>query len=419
MTGRTHPSRLPCKTFRNVMHGAAVAIVFTLCSCGTPSQPISPPAASAELDTSIAINGVIFRNDTSIARSVASRGNNHRLWKFIEKARAGGTVRVGFLGGSITGGVMATDRRHYFSTLFCGYAGKLFPNATIEQINAGWGGTNSRFGASRQEDEVLANDPDLMFAEFAVNDDSRDTFTTTASMEGIVRRCLRNPDLPVILIFLMNQAGDTANQHLHSLIGNHYGLPLISYLDECRPLISSGAIPVDSIFFDSVHPNNRGHRLIAFLLSCFLANTVAENSPDQALPVPSPLVSDLYENAGIHKTGDTLVKVLSDTGWTIIAGDYGRFSYQSLQAGNVIEFASTAREITAGYQLSLHTSSRARITIDGSAPDTLSSYFVNGWEGGGMKLRRMYLDSAAAPHNIRFTSMDDDTFRIDFILYAP
>jgi lysophospholipase L1-like esterase len=419
MRATTHLSVAFRTAGHHALRSALAAAILAALSCSFLTEPTGPPAPPAALDTSFTIGGVLFRNDTSIARSMASRGNNCRLWKFIRKAKAGGTMHIAFLGGSITGGAMASDKQHYFSTLFCGYTAKLFPNATFKQVNAGWGGTNSRFGASRMGDEILPYDPDLVVVEFAVNDDPWDTFTTMASMEGIVRHCLQNPDLPVIMLFCMNRTGDTVNQHLHSLVGNHYGLPLISYRDECWPLVSSGALSPDSIFADAIHPNNRGHQLLAFLLYSFLSNTLAENTPDAAMPVPAPLVSGLYQNAGIQKTGDTLVKVLADSGWVGTTVDYGRFSYQSLHAGESLEFASIAREVTIGYQLSLHTTSRVRITVDSVALDTLSSYFTGGFEGGRMQLVRLFLDSLASAHYIRFTSLDNDTFNIDYVLYAP
>jgi lysophospholipase L1-like esterase len=398
----------------------AFATLFILAACA-PRNPVNAPAnvTPEAWDTAFAIAGASFRNDTGIARSVVSKGNNYRLCKFIEKANGAGTVRIGFIGGSITGGAMASDAQHDFASLFCGHVAKLFPRTTVVQINAGVGGTNSRFGCSRVHDDLLAHDPDLVVVEFAVNDDPSDTFTTMAAMEGIVRQCLQAPDVPVIMLFLMNRSGDTVDQDLHSRVGMQYGLPLISYRNECWPLVAAGIIPLDSLFADAIHPNNRGHQLLAFLLFSFLVNTMRGNTPDNPIPVAQPLITDLYQYASIQRVDDTCVSTAADAGWTPIVKEYSRTGYWTVHAGDSMCLSTSVRELTVGYQLSLHTSSRVQITLDGATADTISSFFLNGWEGGMMELNRIYLQDQAGPHTVRFKSLDNDTFCIDYVLYAP
>jgi len=396
--------------------GLFVALLFqAACVKVAPTAPqIQSPS-----DTTFSIAGATFRNDTSISRSVLSPGNNNRLWKFIDKAGDGGTVRIGFIGGSITAGARASDLQHDYASLFCKYAGQLFPKASIVQINAGIGATNSRFGTSRIQDDLLQYAPDLVVVEFGVNDDPSDSFTTMASMEGVVRQCLQKPDLPVIMLFLMNSTGDSTDQHWHSLVGRHYGIPLISYRNECWPLVESGQIPEDSLFADAIHPNNQGHHLLAFLLSSFLANTISANRPDPVLMVAAPLVTALYEHAFVMKSTDTLQSVSATGGWTESIGGYNRVSFKSLAAGDTLRVASRAKELTIGYQLSVNTNSSIMVSIDGVLTDTLSNTWVNGTQGGIMQLWRLYLDSIPAAHTVLFTSADNDTFDINYILGAP
>jgi lysophospholipase L1-like esterase len=393
---------------------AAATLSLASCSLFSP-QKSSSAVSPAAYDTTFSIADAVFRNDTGIARSVVSKGNNNRLWKFFEKARAGGTVRIGFVGGSVTGGAGASDLQHDYASIFCRNASAIFPNTTFEQINAGVGGTNSTFGASRVRDDLLSHDPDLIVVEFAVNDDPADTFTTMASMEGLVRQCLQNPEVPVLMLFYMNRTGDTVDQHLQATIGEHYGLPLLSYRSVCWPLVASGAIPLDSLFADSIHPNNRGHQLLAFLLLCFLSNTLGENSVAPAVPVATTLVSDVYERATIMKGGDSLVRIAADTGWTETLGDFNRCAFQSLRSGDTLLISAQVRQLTIGYQLSTVTTSGMQIVVDSAAPDTLWSSFPGSW----MQLHRLYLDDPAITHKIRFTSLDSDTFAIDYVLYTP
>jgi lysophospholipase L1-like esterase len=401
---------------KSLLMGLFVSLIYQA-SCVKVAP--TAPRIHVDFDTTFSIAQATFRNDTSISRSVLSPGKNNRLWKFIEKANVGGTVRIGFIGGSITAGARASDPSHDYASLFCKYTGQMFPKASIVQINAGIGATNSRFGTSRIQDDLLQSAPDLVVVEFGVNDDPSDSFTTMASMEGIVRQCLHNPDLPVIMLFLMNRTGDSTDQHWHSLVGRHYGLPLVSYRDECWPLVESGALPEDSLFADAIHPNNQGHQLLAFLLSSFLANTISTNRPDPVLPFAAPLVTTLYEHAFVMKSTDSLQSVSATGGWTESIGGGNRVSFKSLTGGNALSLASRARELTIGYQLSVNTNSRIMVSVDGVLTDTLSNIWVNGTQGGIMQLWRLYLDSIPAAHTVLFTSADNDTFNINYILGAP
>lgn len=80
--------------------------------------------------------------------------------------RAQGPVRVAFLGGSVTSKpdcwrpqVMDMFRLRY-------------PFVNWTEINASLGGTGSLFGAFRADRHVIAHKPDLLFIEFAANDDA-------------------------------------------------------------------------------------------------------------------------------------------------------------------------------------------------------------------------------------------------------
>lgn len=74
------------------------------------------------------------------------------------------TLKVAFLGGSITG--KDDCWRPQTMDMFR----RLHPHITWEEINASVGGTGSDFGAFRLAREVTDHTPDLVFVEFAVND---------------------------------------------------------------------------------------------------------------------------------------------------------------------------------------------------------------------------------------------------------
>jgi hypothetical protein len=373
----------------------------------------------SDWDTSFRVDKAVFPDAAVLARSVVAKGNNHRLWTFLNKLSSGGTVRMGFIGGSITAGAGASSARYDYASVFCSIVGNLYPQSHIEQINAGIGGTNSRFGCSRVTDDLLLQSPDLIVIEFAVNDDPKDSLGTVESMEGLVRQCLQNPDVPVMMLFLMNKSGDTVDQSFHSFVGNHYGIPMISYRNVCWPLVENGDLALDSIFSDAIHPGNSGHLICAYLLFSFLRLTILENSVAPSLSVPSPLVSDIYQFAGIIKNHDTVATVLTTGGWRDTVRELGRMGFYSLKSRDSLTISSRARELTLGYHCSKDHSARVEVVLDESSVDTVSNFFADDWGGGKMSLKKIYLDTAMSKnHVLRFTNLDNDQFVIDYLLYS-
>ncbi len=82
---------------------------------------------------------------------------------FVSKLRSGETVKVAYLGGSITAAPgWRVKTREWLS--------KEFPQAKVAEINAAIGGTGSDLGVFRLQRDALQHHPDLLFVEFAVND---------------------------------------------------------------------------------------------------------------------------------------------------------------------------------------------------------------------------------------------------------
>ena len=124
--------------------------------------------------------------------------------KFIQKAKSGKPIVIAYLGGSITCGAItfpvtgtnAVNNYYDFATyipekdswraLTYEWLRNQFEQKTgqFRQVNAAIGGTPSLLGAYRLEQDVLSENPDLVFVEFAVNDN------------GVATLTLNNPNLP-------------------------------------------------------------------------------------------------------------------------------------------------------------------------------------------------------------------------------
>lgn len=214
------------------------------------------------------------------------------LQDFVQKAKSGEDIRIAYLGGSIT---EARGWRDYSFDFFK----ERFPHANFRQIKAAIGGTGSEFGAYRLKEHVLQHQPDLVFIEFAVNDNSESEEKIIQSMEGIVLQIKQNnPETAICLIYTVLESfleqeknGELPNSKLAmEKVAEHYGLASINFGYEVskrvveNELIFKGreifkdSIPVFSA--DGVHPNFEvGHRIYAEVFERSMHRLLSENVP--------------------------------------------------------------------------------------------------------------------------------------------
>lgn len=109
---------------------------------------------------SFLVKGQTTQNNDFTSKELQIRNG---LSNFTEKVNKKDSIRVAYLGGSIT---EQNGWRRYSLEWFR----QSFPKVKFIEINAAIGGTGSDFGAFRLQDHVLKFNPDLVFVEFGVND---------------------------------------------------------------------------------------------------------------------------------------------------------------------------------------------------------------------------------------------------------
>ncbi len=234
----------------------------------------------------------------------------------LAKLRAGGEVRIAYLGGSIT----AQDGWRPKSL---NWFREQFPRAKVSEINAAIGGTGSDLGVFRLRHDVLEHKPDLLFVEFAVNDSGTPPQQIYRCMEGIVRQTWKN-DPATDLCFVYTLTGDMLPtlQEGHfpraasamENVADHYGIPSIhmglevARLEKAHKLIFKAAKPATEaekaasagmILFspDGVHPyTDSGHQLYleAIARSVPVIEKAGKVGPHA---LPEPMVPDNWEAA--------------------------------------------------------------------------------------------------------------------------
>jgi lysophospholipase L1-like esterase len=286
----------------------------------------------------------------TIKRSVISSGNQARFSRVMEKAMAGKTVTIGVIGGSITQGAGSSKTHNRYADLVKNWWAKSFPTARIKYVNAGIGGTPSRYGVFRANNHLLKHKPDVVIIDFAVNDlglGGSDK-NTVRYMEGLIRKVLNQPNQPAVMLLffassrpvkeareqiwqsmdekLLEAEGKAYGinvQNYQIPLGEHYGLPMISFRDAIVPLLRDGTFKWHELIRDTVHPNDFGHGIAAMLVTNYLDKVKAKvkiSSNHVVKPVPKPYQTAKYEhstflelNRGISK--NTRAELISQKGF--------------------------------------------------------------------------------------------------------
>ena len=236
---------------------------------------------------------------------------------FKAKLEAGGSARIGYLGGSITAqnGWRVKSLAHFQS---------LYPKAKLSEINAAIGGTGSDLGVFRLQQDVLNHKPDLLFVEFAVNDGGASPEQIYRCMEGIVRQTWRAlPECDICFVYTITEAlvppllegKFQRSASAMEQVAEHYGIPSIHMALEVAKLAKEGKLewtaPLpktpeektargDKLVFapDSVHPHpETGHELYAEAIERSVPRINEASKATGARKLPEPFIASNFEKA--------------------------------------------------------------------------------------------------------------------------
>lgn len=241
-----------------------------------------------------------------------------RLKNLMKRAAKGESLVIGFLGGSITQGSLSSTPKTCYAYLVYEWWKKSFPNAAFSFVNGGIGGTTSHYGGARAWKDVLCYRPDIVTVDFSVNDDANEFFEET--YEGMLRRLLAAPSDPAVVV-LNNVFYDTGKnaQNYHNRIADHYGIPHVRIKDTVYPDVESGKIVRADITPDNLHPNDKGHRLVADEICKLLDSIKAEmeeetiageniegksTKTEASVLLPAPLTENAYEHSRLIQIQD-------------------------------------------------------------------------------------------------------------------
>ena len=186
----------------------------------------------------------------------------------FRKAKSGA---VAFIGGSIT-------EMNGYTALTEAMLRARFPSCAFRFLNAGISSTCSDTGAFRIGQDVFAEmTPDLLFIEFAVNDNQDGHLKrseTSRAMEGMVRMAYaRNPRMDIVFLYSANESHNESYRNGRTpreirameTVASCYGIPSVNFAQVVGARLAAGEFDWTKDF-GGVHPALFGSRIYASLI---------------------------------------------------------------------------------------------------------------------------------------------------------
>lgn len=358
--------------------------------------------------------------------------NITRLKNLMKRAANGESLVIGFLGGSITQGSLSSTPKTCYAYLVYEWWKKSFPNAAFSFVNGGIGGTTSHYGGARAWKDVLCYRPDIVTVDFSVNDDANEFFEET--YEGTLRRLLAAPSAPAVVV-LNNVFYDTGKnaQDYHNRIADHYGIPHVSIKDTIFPDVESGKIVRADITPDNLHPNDKGHRLVADEI-CKLLDSIKEElekedtegkiiETNDLASLPAPLTENAYEHSRLIQIQDNeaildgfLVDPIEKKGML----DIFKNGWTAAHTNDKISFEIECSCLAVQYRKSVQQPvPKAKAVIDGDEAHAviLDGNFTEDW-GDCLYLEPLLHHAEKKVHRIEITVTDAKDIVRPFYLVA-
>ena len=360
-----------------------------------------------------------------------------RLKNLMKRAANGESLVIGFLGGSITQGSLSSTPKTCYAYLVYEWWKKSFPNAAFSFVNGGIGGTTSHYGGARAWKDVLCYRPDIVTVDFSVNDDANEFFDET--YEGMLRRLLAAPSAPAVVV-LNNVFYDTGKnaQDYHNRIADHYGIPHVSIKDTVYPDVESGKIVRADITPDNLHPNDKGHRLVADEICKLLDSIKAEmeeetiageniegksTKTEASVLLPAPLTENACEHSRLIQIQDNeaildgfLVDPIEKKGML----DIFKNGWTAAHTNDKISFEIECSCLAVQYRKSVQQPvPKAKAVIDGDEAHAviLDGNFTEDW-GDCLYLEPLLHHAEKKVHRIEITVTDAKDIVRPFYLVA-
>ena len=306
-----------------------------------------------------------------------------QLTGVLKKAAQGENLKIGFLGGSITQGCNPKLPENAYVERVTKWFKEKFPNIIVERINAGVGATGSLIGVHRAQRDIIKHKPDIVFVEFAANDVTPKT-DTDISYESLIRKLVTKlPEAAVVEIFMTLQTGESAEEE-ETQIAKHYKIPTVSYRQEIFKNIEAGLYKWEDIETDEVHPNDRGHGIIADLVAELMEYALEQEVNHQFVyEIPKEAIFGVpYLEGNLIEFKD--LKMIEETGFTDTEETFRTINtgYAAVDGASKVSLTCEVegKNVFLLYVKGIEEErARVDITVNGEKIERLDTFFEDGW----------------------------------------
>ena len=221
------------------------------------------------------------------------------------EAIKGGSLTLGFIGGSITDPRPGYNWPEPVAAWFV----RRFPGARIAVENAAIGATGSELAVFRAQRDLIDRGCDLVFIEFAVNDNGEPPERRARTREGLVRKLLagQGRDLMLVYTFCEDMRPEMAAGEMPAsiadfeAIADHYAIPSAWMGLHALRQVEAGQMTMEEWLPDGLHPEHRGSASYGECVVGLLEKELLGSPSPGTIPTgdarPAPLNPHHWESA--------------------------------------------------------------------------------------------------------------------------
>lgn len=342
-------------------------------------------------------------------------GNTERIREKIAKAQSGEPVNIGYIGGSITQGGSSSSPANSYVNLASDYFRETFgTGSNVSFTNAGMAGTSSVVGNLRVDNDIFSKNADIIFIEFAVNDQDGDRFKK--SYESLVKKCLEQENQPaVVLITLCREDGGSCQDWM-AKVAENYDVPLISGKNAIQNAMKAGTLSwSDYGSGDNIHPGDGGHKLISEFIGYYYRQALrSENDSDEFVINDKAVFGTEYSTARLLTVNEmqNLSKGSWNSGTNNSAYSTNGFTF-SKNGNSPLSFTVQGKGIMLLFQSNDNASmGTANVTVNGKTNPVSSNLK---WTWGGLDADLAYYQQNSEELNVSISMQDQSS---TFVLYG-
>ena len=190
------------------------------------------------------------------------------------------------------------------------------------------------------------------------------------------------------MILLNNVFYDTGvnSQKYHNLLGDWYQIPHVSMKDTLYRKMKAGMYTREELTPDGLHPNDKGHELVALEIISFLEKVKAcMQEEEEELCIQEPVTANAYENARrltIREISPKLMGFRPDSEEKTGHLDFFKNGWIGRKAGDKILFEVECSCLAVQYRKTISKPAmRARLVLDGDIEHAwiLDGEFTESW----------------------------------------